>query len=104
MDLKTLVEISIVILFKFHIIQAGDFYSFVKTKVPLSGIVETIPGVTEVVCILKCRHSKNCAYSATHSETDDCLHLSTVSLEGNESVLTVNLLEKVSTTLKYQGT
>ena len=103
MEIKNLTRIIIAVILQCCDVHAGGFYSFVKRNVPLSGIIKTIPGVTRRVCVLKCRISNKCGYSAMDTESDDCLHLSTLNIKGDEKTLIVNLFEETLTDLKVQG-
>ena len=103
MELKISVKIIIALILQYDQVHAGNFYSFVKRNVPLSGIIKTIPGVTRRVCVLKCRMSNKCGYSAMDTESDDCLHLSTLNIKGDEKTLIVNLFEETLTDLKVPG-
>ena len=99
-----LLNISIALLTYWKIIHAGNFYSIVETQVPLSGIIKTIPGVTKRVCMLKCRISKNCKYSAIDLDRADCLHLNKLSISNGERTLKVTLFQETSTERIYPGT
>ena len=103
MEIKNLTRIIIAVILQCCDVHAGGFYSFVKRNVPLSGIIKTIPGVTRRVCVLKCRISKHCGFSAIDTESNDCIHLRTLNITGDEKVVTVNLLEETSTDRKVPG-
>ena len=102
--MRLLVELPIVLLTTLSMVNAGGFYSFVETKVPLSGIVKTISGVTKRICLLKCRLSNNCNYSAIDLEKANCLHLNKIDNEDGEETVDVNLIMETKTNLKVSGT
>ena len=70
----------------------GGFYSLVETKVPQSGIIKVISGVSKNVCVLKCRFSKDCTYSAIDVKSNDCLQLNKLNFFDGEDTLSVKLL------------
>ena len=97
-------ELSFILLTVFSVVNAGGFYSFVETEVPLSGILKIISGVTKRVCVLKCRISQKCVFSAIKLEKEDCLHLNKINFSNGEETIAVNLIMETKTDLKVSGT
>ena len=103
-QMRRLVELSFILFITLTVVHAGGFYSMVETKVPLSGVVKTIVGVSHRVCVLKCRLSKKCEYSAIDLEKADCLHLNKINVSDGEQTVNVNLILEAKTNLKVSGT
>ena len=101
--MKLFFNYVLVLYIQFQDVSSGGFYSFIESKVPISGIVHTIPGVTRRVCVLKCRISEHCKYPAMDARGENCLHLNKLNTSGNDDTATVQLLEEISTNLKVPG-
>ena len=91
-----MLTLIIIVSFQLDLVTPGTYYNMVKTKIPLSGIIKTLQDVKEMKCVLSCRRSKNCLYSAIYLKNYRCLRLSTTDVSNGGDTLTVNVLERMS--------
>ena len=94
--MTSMLTLIVIVSFQLPLFTPGAYYNLVKTKIPLSGIIKTLHDVKEMKCVLSCRRSKNCLYSAMHLQNENCLHLNTTDVSNGGDTLTVNVLERMS--------
>ena len=98
--MKSLFTLVIVALVYVQVLQTGNFYTLVKTDVPLSNIIKTIPDVTRRICLQKCRLSKTCEYAAIDVKRNECLHLNNISIPNGQETVSLGLLQELPTDKK----